>query len=129
MVRGVPIADADRDGLDDNWETNRFGALDRGPLDDPDLDGYNNAREQIMGTDPSTVDVAFELDLSPFDEGLARLSWPGVTNRNYEVFADADTTSPPTLVTNLPGRFPETEWFTPRTNLAHQFFRVRALAR
>jgi len=128
-VRGVRIADADRDGLDDHWETNHFGALDRGPQDDPDGDGYENAREQVMGTDPMTVDVAFELDLSPFDENLARLSWPGVTNETYELFAGTDLAAPLVLVTNLPGRFPETEWFTPRTNLTHQFFRVRAPAR
>jgi len=28
-------------------------------------------------------------------------------------------------VTNLPGRFPDTEWFTPYTNRLNQFFRVR----
>ena len=129
MVRGVRIADADRDGLDDHWETNHFGALDPGPQDDPDGDGYQNAREQVMGSDPMTVDVAFELDLSPFDENLARLSWPGVTNETYELFAGTDLAAPLVLVTNLPGRFPETEWFTPRTNLTRQFFRVRAPAR
>ena len=129
MVRGVLLADADRDGLDDNWETNHFGALDRGPQDDPDGDGYENAREQVMGSDPMAMDVAFKLDLSPFDESLARLSWPGVTNQTYEVFAGTEIASPLVLITNLPGRFPETEWFTPRTNLTHQFFRVRAPAR
>jgi hypothetical protein len=129
ILRGVAIVDTDRDGLDDGWETNHFGSLDPGPQDDPDVDGYNNAREQVMGTDPRAVDVAFKLDLSPFDGSLARLSWPGVTNQIYEVFAGADLSSPLTPVTNLPGRFPETEWLTPFTNLTQEFFRIRAPAR
>ena len=129
ILRGVAIVDTDRDGLDDGWETNHFGSLDPEPQDDPDVDGYNNAREQVMGTDPRAVDVAFKLDLSRFDGSLARLSWPGVTNQIYEVFAGADLSSPLTPVTNLPGRFPETEWLTPFTNLTQEFFRIRAPAR
>src|SRR5947208_14831178 len=41
-IDGVPITDADRDGLDDNWEMAHFGSLQTyGPQDDPDGDGYN----------------------------------------------------------------------------------------
>jgi len=29
------------------------------------------------------------------------------------------------MPTNLPGHFPDTEWFTPYTDRLHQFFRVR----
>ena len=61
------------------------------------------------------------------DENLARLSWPGATNRTYLVLAGAEATAPLTAVAVVPGRFPETEWFTARTNLTRQFFRVRAL--
>ena len=117
----------DPDGLDDGWEKARLGnKLDYGPQDDPDGDGYSNAREQVMGTDPLAADVVFQLDLSPWDKKLARLSWPGVTNRNYEVLAGTNVATL-TLQTNLPGRFPETEWFTPYTNAAQQFFRVRSV--
>ena len=125
---GVAITDTDRDGLDDNWEEARFGSLAFGPQDDPDGDGYSNAREQIMGTDPNAADIAFPLDLSPWDRGLARLSWAGVTNRTYEVLTGTNAAAPLEVLTNLPGRFPDTEWFTPYTNLLNQFFRVRSVS-
>ena len=124
---GVAITDTDHDGLDDDWEMAHFGSLASGPQDDPDGDGYSNAREQIMGTDPNAPDIAFQLDLSSWDRGLARLSWAGVTNRNYEVLSGTNAAAPLEPVTNLPGRFPDTEWFTPYTNLLNQFFRVRAV--
>ena len=125
---GVAITDTDQDGLDDDWEMAHFGSLASGPQDDPDGDGYSNAREQIMGTDPNAADIAFQLDLSPWDRGMARLSWAGVTNRTYEVLTGTNAAAPLNVLTNLPGRFPDTEWFTPYTNLLNQFFRVRAVA-
>jgi subtilisin family serine protease/subtilisin-like proprotein convertase family protein len=129
ILQGTPILDTDRDGLDDEWEIKHFGSLDAGPQEDPDHDGYNNAREQAMGTNPNVVDVAFTLDLSRLDANLARLSWPGVTNRTYEVFATEDLNTPPTSVASVPGCFPETEWLVPYTNTAPRFFRVTAPGR
>ena len=127
IIEGVAITDSDHDGLDDGWEEARLGnKLDYGPQDDPDGDGYSNAREQVMGTDPLAADVVFQLDLSQWDKKLARLSWRGVTNRNYEVLAGTNVATL-TLQTNLPGRFPETEWFTPYTNATQQFFRARSV--
>jgi subtilisin-like proprotein convertase family protein len=126
-IEGVPIIDSDQDGLDDGWELAHFGSLASGPLDDPDGDGYCNAREQLMGTDPAAADAPFTLDLSPWDARLARLSWPAMTNRTYDVLAGADPGAPMKVLTNLTGRFPELEWFQPYTNLVDQFFRVRAV--
>src|SRR6266568_9271359 len=126
IIEGVAITDADHDGLDDNWEMAHFGRLDYGPQDDPDGDGFNNAREQIMGTDPLAADARFHLDLSPWNNRLARLSWPGVTTLNYEVQTGPNVAAL-AVQTNLPGRFPETEWFAPYTNQAQQFFRVRSV--
>jgi subtilisin-like proprotein convertase family protein len=126
VIEGVALTDRDHDGLDDDWETAHLGNLDGGPQDDPDSDGYSNAREQLMGTDPLAVDAPLHLDLSPWNKRLARLSWPGPTNSNYEVWSGTNVTSL-TLRTNLPGRFPETEWFTPYTNAPQEFFRVRSV--
>jgi len=127
IIEGVTITDTDHDGLDDDWEMAHFGNLNHGPQDDPDGDGFDNAREQIMGTDPLAADVPFQLDLSPWDKKLARLSWPGATNLSYEVLSGTNVAAL-TLLTNLPGRFPETEWFSPYTNPARQFFRVRVVS-
>ena len=125
MLTGVPITDTDTDGLDDDWEIAHFGSLGLGPQDDPDGDGYSNAREQVMGTDPSKPDRAFVLDLSRWSDTVNRLSWPGVTNRNYEVWGTPDLNLPMNLLTNVPGQLPETEWFSPLTNSVPTFFRVR----
>jgi subtilisin family serine protease len=126
-IKGTPIADSDGDGLDDDWEQAHFGSLALGPRDDPDGDGQNNLREFILGTDPLVVDMAFRLDLSPWNNKLARLSWPATTNFHYQVLVGTDPSAAPTLAADLPGRWPEAEWFTAYTNLHHQFFRVQAI--
>jgi subtilisin-like proprotein convertase family protein len=127
-INGVAITDSDHDGLDDNWEMSRFGSLVFGPKDDPDKDGYNNAHEQVMGTNPNAVDNSFQIDFSRWNPTLARLSWPSSTNFNYEVWSGTNVANL-SAVTNISGRFPETEWFTayPNPASASRFFSVRAL--
>jgi subtilisin-like proprotein convertase family protein/subtilisin family serine protease len=129
IIRGTQIMDADHDGLDDLWEFAHFGSLTYGAMDDPDGDGYNNAREQVMGTDPLAPDRPFQLDLSPWQlpggTQFMRLSWPGVSTGSYEIWA-GQTLMSLNVVTNLPGKWPETEWFTPFSHTTAQFFRVRA---
>lgn len=127
LISGVPIIDSDADGLDDRWELDHFQTLAFGPQDDPDQDGYNNAREQIIQSNPKANDVPFQLDLSLWDEKLARLSWPSSTNTVYQIKIGSNSGTPLALATNLPGRFPETEWFVPYTNLTSQFFGVQAV--
>lgn len=127
MIDGVPIHDQDRDGLDDFWETNYFGSIfAQGPKDDPDHDGYSNAREQIMDTIPTRAEnLPFDVDLSRWNQSRARLSWPSSPGYTYEIWGgtNVDSLLP---ITTLPGLFPETEWFTPYNSPARQFFRVRA---
>ena len=126
-IRGVPITDSDHDGLDASWELKHFHTLAYGPQDDPDHDGYINSREQIMGTDPNASDSPFLLDLSVWDDRLARLSWQSDTNTTYQIQIGPETVVPLVLTTNLTGRFRETEWFVPYTSPLHQFFRVEAV--
>ena len=126
-ISGVPIRDRDRNGLDDFWEITYFDSIfTQSPEDDPDRDGYSNAREQIMGTHPLVADVPFQLNLSRWNQNVARLSWPATTNFTYEVWGGTNAASL-VLLTNVPGRFPETEWFTAYSSLHQQFFRVRAI--
>ena len=124
-LEGVPIVDADGDGLDDRWEQQYFGSLSQGPKDDPDRDGYSNMREQLMMTNPSVNNnFPFQVDLSQWNSSTWRLSWPSSGNDQYEVWAGA-TPGSLNLITSVPGQFPETEWFVSASNGA-QFFRVRA---
>jgi subtilisin family serine protease/subtilisin-like proprotein convertase family protein len=124
VLRGVEIQDSDRDGLDDTWELQQFGTLTFGPRDDPDRDGYHNAIEQVLGSDPHAPDVEFRLDLSPWNDQWLRVSWPGVTGRSYELSTGLQATQPLLHLTSIPGRFPVTEWFTPRFEAERQFFNV-----
>lgn len=59
ILKGAPIRDSDRDGLHDDWEMAKFGTLAYGPLDDPDGDGFSNAREQAIGSHPNQMDSPF----------------------------------------------------------------------
>ena len=126
-IFGVPIKDSDRDGLDDDWERKFFGNLSARPRDDPDGDGYSNLQEQILGTNPTVSEIAFTMDIAAWNTNYARLSWPAVTNRNYEMLVGGVAAAPLALRTNLPGRFPEVEWFTPLATLTNQFLRVRSV--
>lgn len=126
VLQGVPITDTDADGLDDDWENSHFQSLAQGPADDPDHDGYSNAREQVMHTDPNVAEIPFRVDPATWNARLVRLSWPGVDGMNYEVRSGTDVTSLQT-VTNIAGQFPETVWFTTYTNLQSEFFQVRRL--
>jgi hypothetical protein len=127
ILAGVPLTDSDHDGLADPWERAHFDTLAYGPAEDPDHDGTSNAREQILGTLPLERDIPLRLDLSVWDSRLARLSWPSDTNAVYRIQIGPETVAPLTLITNLPGRFYETEWFIPYTNLLHQFFQIQAV--
>ena len=125
-LEGVPILDQDHDGLDDGWERTHFGFLTPSPQKDPDRDGYSNMREQLMGTDPKSAGPPFRLDLSRWNQSLARLSWPSSSNFTYEIWGGTNVAAP-SLITTVPGRFPETEWFTPYNAPSRSFFRVRAV--
>ena len=127
IMRGVPILDTDNDGLDDDWERTFFADLARGPKDDDDGDGYNNAREQIMGANPTVVNDELRVDASPLRAGIHRLSWPGRTNRSYEVLSTLNLGA--TWTTNtVAGEFPETERILNSSLLERQFFRIREVA-
>ncbi len=124
IIDGVAITDTDHDGLDDNWEMKHLGNLNSGPRDDPDNDGFNNAREQVMGTDPAVANAPFKLDMANLNPGLLRLSWPARPSTNYTLASGTDLSNPLTTLTNLPGHFPVTELVVP-AGISNEFYRVR----
>jgi subtilisin family serine protease/subtilisin-like proprotein convertase family protein len=126
QLTGVPITDSDSDGLDDLWEARWFGSLALRATDDPDRDGWNNASEQVLGRDPSAPDEPLELDLARWNNRLTRLSFPSSAAFRYELLSWGSLSGPATLLTNLVGRFPETEVFVPVPG-TNRFFNVRQL--
>ncbi len=127
ILRGVRITDADGDGLDDDWERAFFAHLANGPTGDPDNDGYSNAREQIMGSDPTAPNFEFRLEVSPIRDDALRLSWPGSAKLGYELMISSDLgASWATEV--LEGDFPEMERVIDASAMGREFFRVRQFA-
>jgi subtilisin family serine protease/subtilisin-like proprotein convertase family protein len=129
ILKGMPILDTDADGLDDNWETARLGSLAFGPLDDLDGDGFNNAREQAIGSHPNDLNspFPFALDASVWNPSLRllRVSWPAAVGRAYELRMNTNSAGAFTTFTNLTGRFPDGEVFVPYGG-GPQFFQLRA---
>jgi len=129
ILKGVPILDTDGDGLDDNWETARLGSLASGPLDDPDGDGFSNAREQAIGSHPNDLNspFPFALDASVWNPSLRllRVSWPAAAGRAYELRVNTNSAGAFTTFTNLTGKFPDGEVFVPYGG-GPQFFQLRA---
>ncbi len=123
---GVGIEDSDADGLDDVWEMAHFRTLAYGPADDPDKDGYSNAREYLMGTSPRVKDEPLAIEMSFWNDSTLRLSWPGVASQPYEIWS-GDSSMEMSFQTNVTGRFPETEWFNAFTNTGSRFFEIRTL--
>ncbi|HVV71530.1 MAG TPA: S8 family serine peptidase, partial [Verrucomicrobiae bacterium] len=125
ILQGVPITDSDRDGLDDQWETQYFGSLAAGPREDPDSDGYSNMREQLMGTDPKVDNnQPFQVDFSPWNATLARLSWPASANFHYQILGGTSATDL-NLIADVVGKFPVSEFFVPYGKTGSRFYRVQ----
>lgn len=112
-IRGVAIEDTDRDGLDDGWERRWFGGLAEGPAGDPDGDGSTNAREQVLGTDPTRGDGEFRLAMMPLDAGRFRLAWPAVDGEGYRLRRLGLVDGVGGVEAEVPGVYPEAEWVVP----------------
>ncbi|MDX1953831.1 MAG: S8 family serine peptidase [Verrucomicrobiota bacterium] len=123
LIQGVPITDTDHDGLDDTWELTYFGDLLKTAAEDSDSDGYRNAREQILGTDPRVRGFPLRVGVDRWSSTRIRLSWPGVNAKTYEIHAGTDVENLG-LIHVMEGNFPETEFFISSTSPALQFFKI-----
>ncbi|PUA27866.1 MAG: hypothetical protein B0W54_15170 [Cellvibrio sp. 79] len=56
-IRVNPSHDTDGDGMDDDWEREKFGNLDKDGTADSDGDGRSDLQEFEEGTDPNLVDA------------------------------------------------------------------------
>jgi hypothetical protein len=127
ILRGVPITDADRDGLDDDWERTHFGSLAPKPHEDADDDGESNLAEYLQGTDPLSAPAPLLVSAGSWSTNYVRLGWPGMPHRNYQVLGSTNVFGPWSPLTNLPGAFDTGEWFVPGTNQFRQFFQIRSV--
>ncbi|HVY72154.1 MAG TPA: hypothetical protein VHH73_19635, partial [Verrucomicrobiae bacterium] len=73
----------------------------------------------------SETSFTFAADFSPLNDRVARLSWPGVAGTNYDILSSSEVTGL-SVITNVAGRFPETELLIPySTNSSGRFFQLR----
>jgi Tol biopolymer transport system component len=71
-------ADADGDGMDDDWEATYFGNLSRDGTGDFDGDSSNDRAEFLAGTDPTNDGSLFRvLTVAPVGGGARQLIWSG----------------------------------------------------
>lgn len=78
-----PLVDADADQLDDRWETNYFGGLERDGSEDFDADGASDGAEFLAGTNPTNEVSVFQATL---DRGaFPVVRWPAAPFHSYRV--------------------------------------------
>ena len=98
--RGPGTADADNDGLPDDWETefglsitdNGSGNIDNGPNGDPDKDGVLNRAEWLFGLNPQLKDSNQipRLTVTPNPDGSVSLQFPTIPYRKYSLWHSPD---------------------------------------
>ena len=139
VIRVNSASDTDGDGMDDAWELEHFGNLDRDGTGDFDGDGISDLDEYLNGTDPSNGPQVPVIDLPLYGAEVGVLQ-PGLTVVNiahagdvtmsydYELYADAEMTQLVTQVMNHPEGTDTTTWVVPEAlsdNTAYTW-RVRA---
>jgi hypothetical protein len=83
---GVPLfilADGDRDGMWDVWETNYFGGTNTSPTADADSDGMINRDEYVAGTVPTNAASVLKIVLSATNASV--LTFVAQSNISYSV--------------------------------------------
>lgn len=123
-ILGTEIIDSDSDGLDDEWEMTQFGNLASTAKEDPDDDGAQNAREQLLGTSPLISDLNLEMNLDFLDKEHIRLSWQSRPNHLYEVISLQLNGNSPDSIGTVRSRSYRSEWVVKLDKKFKKFFQV-----
>jgi subtilisin family serine protease/subtilisin-like proprotein convertase family protein len=92
VIRGVDITDSDADGLEDAWETRWFGNLQAQAGVDPDEDGWSNAQEALLQTDPMNAPL-LRASLSRLDSLRGLITWNASPDITYDLETSISATS------------------------------------
>jgi len=121
ILHGIPLNDSDFDGLDDDWEEAHFGSLAADPGEDPDDDGWTNAAEAFVGTDPQVSDRPLLAHIHAHPGDPIRIAWPVQPGRIYQLERAPQPAGPWSVLgsASFPGRegswripaVPGPEWF------------------
>ena len=134
--------DSDGDGLDDQWELDNFGTLERDGSGDFDGDGISDLDEFLNGTDPTVGNgpstpviesPLFDAEITSLQPVLtvvnSTVTPPGPLTYDFEVYADAQLTNVVASATGIAeGVGLTTAWQVPENLLENTvyYWRVRA---
>jgi hypothetical protein len=79
------------DGIPDSWWSTYFPSqADWVAANDPDKDGFNNAQEYSLGTDPTDRTSAFRITSVNNSGGTSAVEWSSVSGKKYRLQAKAN---------------------------------------
>jgi hypothetical protein len=76
------------DGIPDSWWS-QYGITDRVASNDPDGDGFTNAQEYSLGTDPTDRASVFRITSVNNSGGTSTVEWSSVSGKKYRLQAKA----------------------------------------
>lgn len=126
---GIPLPDPDEDndGLDDAWEAQKLGTLDKSADDDTDGDGTPEWLEASLGLNPKSMNEAFRAEVSESIPGSHVLSWPNAVGITFKVQSSTTLGPPWNLETTIAGSaLPATLTHPIVTGPNRRFYRVGA---
>ncbi len=143
VITVIGANDSDEDGIDDEWELNHFGNLDRDGTGDYDNDGISDLDEFLNSTDPVQPDLVpgMPVILSPAKGGKTESTQPGLVVRNsihpaagsvfytFELYSDREMTGYVTGISDLeadPGETTQWQVPVPLNDNTRYYWRVRA---
>ena len=123
--------DSDGDLIDDTWERDNFGNLDRDGTGDADGDGQSDAAEYLAGTDPNDRKSALRVTRNPkVQGGTVTITWASVPGKSYKLqfknaLDDANWQELPSTVTA--DATTATAQDATAAGLRNRYYRVRVL--
>ncbi len=128
-----PVLDFNFDGLDDLFQRRYFSPFTRkeaAPASDPDLDGFSNAREHRMGSDPTDkASVNYRIVSVKRWVDRAVITWESGIGQTYRVWSRArlDGATWELRATGIRSAGELTEWTDTQPGTEQRFYRVENL--